>query len=34
MRGGGTTMRTALTRHLHLGSVRDQDWVTAHFGHR
>jgi hypothetical protein len=27
-------MRFALTRHLQLASVRDMDWVTAHFGHR
>jgi hypothetical protein len=27
-------MRHALTRHLQLASVRDMDWVTAHFGHR
>jgi hypothetical protein len=29
-----TTMPDVLTRHLRLGSVRDMDWVTAHFGHR
>jgi hypothetical protein len=28
------TMTDALTRHLHLASVRDMDWVTAHYGHR
>ena len=28
------TMPSVLTRHLRLGSVRDMDWVTAHFGHR
>jgi hypothetical protein len=28
------TMPNVLTRHLHLASVRDMDWVTAHFGHR
>jgi len=28
------TMPDVLTRHLHLASVRDMDWVTAHFGHR
>lgn len=27
-------MPDVLTRHLRLGSVRDMDWVTAHFGHR
>jgi len=32
LRGGA--MRDALTRHLQLGSVRDVDWVAAHFGHR
>ena len=31
---GGSPMRHALTHHLHLGSVRDIDWVAAHFGHR
>jgi len=30
----GGAMRDALTRHLQLGSVRDIDWVAAHFGHR
>jgi hypothetical protein len=29
-----TTMHDALTRVLQLASVRDMDWVTAHFGHR
>ncbi len=28
------TMHDALTRVLQLASVRDMDWVTAHFGHR
>jgi hypothetical protein len=27
-------MRYALTHHLQLGSVRDTDWVAAHFGYR
>lgn len=27
-------LRAALVRHLQLGSVRDTDWVAAHFGHR
>lgn len=27
-------MHAALTRHLKLASVRDMDWVTAHFGYR
>lgn len=27
-------MPDVLTRHLRLASVRDMDWVTAHFGHR
>jgi hypothetical protein len=31
---GGAAMRFALTHHLNLGSVRDLDWVAAHFGHR
>jgi hypothetical protein len=31
---GRTAMQTPLTRHLQLGSVRDMDWLTAHFGHR
>jgi hypothetical protein len=31
---GAPSMRHALTRHLKLGSVRNPDWVTAHFGHR
>jgi hypothetical protein len=29
-----TAMRAALTHHLKLASVRDMDWVTAHFGYR
>jgi len=31
---GDVSMHHALTRHLQLGSVRNHDWVTAHFGHR
>jgi len=27
-------MHDALTRYLYLASVRDTDWVAAHFGHR
>jgi len=27
-------MEYALSRHLKLASVRDLDWVAAHFGHR
>ena len=32
--GRATMMHHALTRHLQLGSVRNQDWVFAHYGHR
>jgi hypothetical protein len=32
LRGG--SMRYALTHYVQLGSVRDVDWVAAHFGHR
>jgi hypothetical protein len=28
------SMSDVLTRHLYLASIRDMDWVTAHFGHR
>jgi len=27
-------VKHALIHHLQLGSVRDTDWVAAHFGHR
>ena len=27
-------MHHALMHHLHLGSIRDTDWVSARFGHR
>jgi len=27
-------LRYALTRHLQLGSIRDEDWVAAQFGYR
>jgi hypothetical protein len=30
----GKPMRHALNHYLQLGSVRDTDWVAAHFGHR
>jgi hypothetical protein len=30
----GEKMNYLLSHHLRLGSVRDVDWVAAHFGHR
>jgi len=27
-------LRYALTHHLQLGSIRDEDWVAAQFGYR
>ena len=27
-------LRFALTHYLQLGSIRDEDWVAAQFGHR
>jgi len=27
-------LRHVLTRHIQLGSIRDEDWVNAQFGYR
>ena len=32
--GPSPRVKHALVHHLQLGSVRDTDWVAAHFGHR
>jgi hypothetical protein len=31
---GAAVLRHALTHHLQLGSIRDEDWVAAQFGYR
>ena len=31
---GAAVLRYALTHHLQLGSIRDEDWVAAQFGYR
>jgi hypothetical protein len=33
-RKGVAVLRFVLTHYLQLGSIRDEDWVAAHFGYR